>query len=325
MSISSKVHIREIAKKVIVKELETIRNIDHSIDQNFENAIDAILNSRGRIVVTGIGKSAIIANKLVATFNSTGTPALFMHAADAVHGDLGMILPDDIVLVLSKSGSSPEIKVLIPILKAKNHTIIAITSNAESFLAKQAHISLYVEVREEACPHNLAPTSSTTAQLVLGDALAITLQEIKGFSSQDFAEIHPGGALGKQLYLKVDDLVVLHEKPSIGVNASLKEVVVELTSKRLGIVVVTNDRDQIQGIITDRDLRIALEQELAFDRLRAEDFMNTSPITINSGALAVDALSIIKRKEISQLVVIDVNKNYRGIVHIHDLIQEGII
>jgi arabinose-5-phosphate isomerase len=270
------------------------------------------------------GKSAIIAQKIVATFNSTGTPSAFMHAADAIHGDLGMVGDTDILLIISKSGESPEIRALLPLLARDKNKLIGMVGNAESMLAKKADIFLNTTVSEEACLHNLAPTSSTTAQLVMGDALAITLMEMKGFGSADFARFHPGGTLGKKLYLRVFDIYMHNAKPFVGAQASLKEVIMEMTSRRLGATAVVGKDQELLGIITDGDLRRMLEKDADLSRVHARDIMSSTPTTIQQDALAVEALEILRSKDISQLPVMD-GTRYAGFIHIHDLVKEGII
>ena len=315
--------ILETAKNTIISESKAIANLSELLTEDFANAVELIYNSKGRVIITGIGKSAIIANKIVATFNSTGTPAVFMHAADAIHGDLGLILEDDVVICISKSGNTPEIKVLVPLIKNAKNKMIAITGNKDSFLGQQADYILNAYVEQEACPNNLAPTTSTTAQLVMGDALAICLLEMRGFSSKDFAKYHPGGALGKRLYLRVNDLSSQNLKPQVGLDASLKEVIVEITEKMLGVTAVI-DEGKIVGIITDGDLRRMLSKSDDITGLKARDIMSTSPRRITEDAMAVDAKEIMEEYGISQLLV-EQNGQYAGVVHLHDLIKEGII
>ncbi|MEO6229655.1 MAG: KpsF/GutQ family sugar-phosphate isomerase [Ferruginibacter sp.] len=314
----------QVALRTIQLEAETIHQLKKYIDTDFEKALTAIAMSKGRIVVSGIGKSAIIAQKIVATFNSTGTPAVFMHASDAIHGDLGMVQQDDVIIIVSKSGDSPEIKVLVPLIKNFGNTLIGMVGNTQSFLARQSNFIINTTVEQEACPNNLAPTSSTTAQMVMGDVLAICLMEMNAFGKTDFAKFHPGGALGKRLYLKTGDLATLNERPVVFANTGIREVIVEMTRKRLGVAVVVGNNDAIEGIITDGDLRRMLEKGNSFDTLVAKDIMSANPITAGSEVLAVDALEIMKIKDISQLVIAD-NSIYKGIVHIHDIIKEGII
>lgn len=320
---SIKNSIIKTAKKTIEIESKAIFNLSQFVDDNFAKAVELIYKSNGRIVITGVGKSAIIANKIVATLNSTGTPAIFMHAADAIHGDLGLILKNDVVICISKSGNTPEIKVLIPFIKNAKNKLIAITGNTASFLGQQADYVLNAFVEKEACPNNLAPTTSTTAQLVIGDALAVCLLELRGFSSNDFAKYHPGGALGKKLYLKVQDISSLNEKPKVNSNTSIKEVIVEITEKMLGVTAVVED-DKIIGIITDGDLRRMLAKTDDFSNLKAKDIMSTNPKCVNAEAMATKAMEIMETHEISQLLV-EKDGNYAGIVHLHDLIKEGII
>lgn len=311
-----------LAKQTIAIESDAIANLTNFIDQSFENCVKLIHNSKGRIIITGIGKSAIIANKIVATFNSTGTPAIFMHAADAIHGDLGSILKDDIVICISKSGNTPEIKVLVPLIKNYGNKIIALTGNPESFLGTQANFVLNSYVEKEACPNNLAPTSSTTAQMVLGDALAVCLLNLNDFSSKDFAKYHPGGALGKKLYLRVSDLVNKNEKPQVKPTSSIKEVIIEISEKRLGATAVI-ESNQIIGVITDGDIRRMLNNTNDFSKLTAKNIMSENPKTITVSTMAVDALEIMESNNISQILAED-NGKYVGIVHLHDLIKEGI-
>lgn len=316
--------VKEIALRTIDLEARSIDGLSAFVNEDFENAVKSIAESKGRVVVSGIGKSAIIAQKIAATLNSTGTPSLFMHAADAIHGDLGMIQQEDVVIVISKSGESPEIKVLIPLIRNFGNTIIAIAGNSDSFLAKNAHYLINTTVSQEACPNNLAPTTSTTAQLVMGDALAICLMELKGFQSDDFAKFHPGGALGKKLYLRVADLCANNEKPQVLASQSLKEVIMEMTKKRLGVTAVVDNSGVLLGIITDGDLRRMLEKDADINTIKAEAIMTKNPKTISESELAVNALDLLRRYEISQLAVTD-NGKYAGIIHLHDLIREGLI
>ncbi|WP_299527042.1 SIS domain-containing protein [Winogradskyella sp.] len=315
--------ILSLAKSTIELESKAISNLSKLLTDDFANAVKLIYNSKGRVIITGIGKSAIIANKIVATLNSTGTPAIFMHAADAIHGDLGLILKDDVVICISKSGNTPEIKVLVPLIKNAKNKMIAITGNKDSFLGQQADFVLNAFVAQEACPNNLAPTTSTTAQLVIGDALAVCLLEIRGFSSKDFAKYHPGGALGKRLYLRVNDLSSQNMKPQVGLEAGLKEVIVEITEKMLGVTAVI-DNDEIVGIITDGDLRRMLTKSDDITQIKAKDIMGTNPRRIAEDAMAVDAMELMEEFGISQLLV-EKNGKYAGVVHLHDLIKEGII
>lgn len=316
--------IREVALKTIDLEAGSIAGLRAFINADFEKAVQTMHAAKGRVVVSGIGKSAIIAQKIVATLNSTGTPSLFMHAADAIHGDLGMIQQDDVVLLISKSGESPEIKVLVPLIRNFGNPLVAMVGNTASFLAKNAGIVLNTTVEQEACPNNLAPTSSTTAQLVMGDALAVCLMELNSFQSTDFAKYHPGGALGKKLYLRVRDLFVNNEKPEVMPHHTLKEVIVEMTRKRLGITAVVDDTGLLLGIITDGDLRRMLEKSTDITSVKAGDIMTLNPKTIEADELAVAALDILRQHEISQLAVVQ-NGIYEGIIHLHDLIREGLI
>jgi arabinose-5-phosphate isomerase len=317
-------NIQQIAKDVLLNEAQALENLINFIDNDFEACVREIFACKGRVVVTGIGKSAIIANKIVATFNSTGTPSLFLHAADAIHGDLGMIQNNDLVICISKSGNTPEIKVLVPVLKRRGSKLVALVSNTKSYLAQQADFVLNATIAEEACPHNLAPTTSTTAHLAMGDALAVCLLELRNFSSDDFAEVHPGGSLGKQLYLKVDDIYRQHELPTVGPKASLKEVILEMTSKRLGAAAVVDGQKNLLGIITDGDLRRMLHKEISLSSIRAEEIMTKNPKSIDRGELAVKALQIIQENNISQLVVKD-GTMVVGFIHLHDLLKEGIV
>ena len=321
--LNTKNNILELARQTIVTESNAIANLSKLIDDDFAYSVELLLNSKGRVIITGIGKSAIIATKIVATLNSTGTPAVFMHAADAIHGDLGLILKDDTVICISKSGNTPEIKVLVPLIKNAGNKMIAITGNKDSFLGQQAHYILNSYVEKEACPNNLAPTTSTTAQLVIGDALAICLLEQRGFSSSDFAKYHPGGALGKKLYLRVGDLSSANMKPQVAPDASVKDVIIEISAKMLGVTAVV-DNDTIVGIITDGDIRRMLQDDTNFSKLTAKDIMGTHPKCINKDAMAVDAMELLEEKGISQLLVEEAGK-YAGVVHIHNLIKEGIL
>ena len=316
--------IIQVALRTIELETNAVSGLKLFIDADYVKAVSTIAASSGRLIVSGIGKSAIIAQKIVATLNSTGTPAVFMHAADAIHGDLGMIQTDDIVLVISKSGNSPEIKVLAPLVKKFGNTMIGMVGNMESYLALNSDIVLNTTVEQEACPINLAPTSSTTAQMVMGDALAVCLMELKEFSSNDFAKYHPGGTLGKKLFLRVVELASQNAKPKILPTATIKQVIIEMTQKRLGAAVVVNETENILGIITDGDLRRMLEKADSFENLRANDIMSINPKTIAADMLAVYALDEMRRHNISQLVVEGSNK-YAGIIHLHDLVKEGII
>jgi arabinose-5-phosphate isomerase len=324
--VKSDFEILEIVKQTIKKESESIKKLLDYVDNEFVSAVKEIFNSKGRVIISGIGKSAIIGNKIVATLNSTGTPAIFMHAAEAIHGDLGIIQPDDVVICISKSGNTPEIKVLTPLVKSRGNKLIALVGNTDSYLAKSADYVLNCTVEKEACPNNLAPTSSTTAQLVLGDALAVALLYCKNFTAQDFARYHPGGSLGKRLYLKVSDLYVKNEKTQVSLSTPLRDTLMEITSKRLGCTVVTEE-DNILGIITDGDLRRMLNNKNIIDTQTqtAEQIMTKNPKTITADAFAVEAFTIMQQHHITQLIVTDENNKYLGIIHIHDLITEGII
>jgi len=321
--LKNKAAILKSAQDTIELEGQAILNLKSLLDNDFVNATQLIYNSKGRVIITGIGKSAIIATKIVATLNSTGTPAVFMHAADAIHGDLGLILEDDVVICISKSGNTPEIKVLVPLIKNAKNKMIALTGNKDSFLGQHADYVLNSFVKKEACPNNLAPTTSTTAQLVLGDALAVSLLELRGFTSRDFAKYHPGGALGKKLYLRVLDISSVNEKPQVALNTSIKEVIVEISEKRLGVTAVVEDQ-KIVGIITDGDLRRMLTKVDEFSMLTAKDIMSSNPKRIEEEAMAIDAMEVLEENGISQLLV-EKDGRYAGVVHIHDLIKEGII
>lgn len=315
--------ILAIAKKTIETESASIKHLVSLLNDQFAKAVNCIISSRGRVIVSGIGKSAIVASKIVATLNSTGTPAIFMHAGDAIHGDLGTIQENDVVICISKSGSTPEIKMLVPLIKRGKNKLVGMTGNLESYLAQQADFVLNTFVAKEACPNNLAPTTSTTAQMVVGDALAICLLEIRGFTSTDFAKYHPGGALGKRLYLRVSDIVVNNQKPEVDINTSVKEVIVEISKKMLGVTAVTKN-GKLVGIVTDGDIRRMLNKYDNISGLTATDIMTSNPKTISTGVLAIEALELMQDKGISQLLVVD-GKKYVGVVHLHNLIKEGII
>ena len=315
--------ILQTAKETILLESTAIANLAKLLDENFEKAVNFILNSNGRVIVTGIGKSANIATKIVATLNSTGTPAIFMHAADAIHGDLGNVQENDVVICLSKSGNTPEIKVLVPLIKNYGNKIIAITGNVDSFLGKNSDFPLNTFVEKEACPNNLAPTSSTTAQLVMGDALAVCLQDLRGFSSKDFAKYHPGGALGKRLYLRVSDLIKNNQTPKVDINSAIAEVIVEISEKRLGVTAVL-EKEKIIGIITDGDIRRMLRKSTDITLFKAKDIMGKNPKTIYQDAMAIEALEKLEQGNITQILVVDAQEKYIGVVHLHDLIKEGI-
>ncbi len=320
-----------MSSKIIQKALETIQieaasiqTLSNYINADFEKIVELIFKSKGRLIVSGIGKSAIVAQKIVATLNSTGTPALYMHAADAIHGDLGMVQEDDIVLVISKSGESPEIKMLVPLIHNFGNPLISIVGDPKSFLAIESKYYINTFVAQEACPNNLAPTSSTTAQMVMGDALAVSLMELNNFSGKDFAKYHPGGNLGKRLYLRVADLYKNNLVPKILPTATLKEVIMEITTKRLGVTAVVDTDNKLMGIITDGDLRRMLEKSNVLDSITAIDILSTSPKSAHPDTLAVEALNMMRKFDISQLIVVE-NDIYLGILHLHDLIREGII
>ena len=315
--------ILQTAKETILLESAAIANLAKLLDENFEKAVNFILNSNGRVIVTGIGKSANIATKIVATFNSTGTPAIFMHAADAIHGDLGNVQENDVVICLSKSGNTPEIKVLVPLIKNYGNKIIAITGNVDSFLGKNADFPLNTFVEKEACPNNLAPTTSTTAQLVMGDALAVCLQDLRGFTKKDFAKYHPGGALGKRLYLRVSDLIKNNQVPKVNASDSVAKVIVEISERRLGVTAVL-ENEKIVGIITDGDLRRMLSKTTDINHFTAKDIMGKNPKTVQENAMAIAALEKLENNNITQILVVDAQEKYIGVVHLHDLIKEGI-
>jgi arabinose-5-phosphate isomerase len=323
-SIMTKEQIRQIALRTISLETESVAGLAHYINDDFINAANAVYATAGRLVISGIGKSAVIAQKIVATLNSTGTPSLFMHAADAIHGDLGMIQQDDIVMIISKSGESPEIKVLVPLVKNFGNPIIAMAGNEKSFLCQNATYILNTTVSQEACPNNLAPTSSTTAQMVMGDALAVCLMELRGFTGDDFAKFHPGGLLGKKLYLRVQDIYVNNPKPFVLPEDGIKKIIISISEGRMGMTVVIDENKQIQGVITDGDLRRMLEKETEISSVKASDIMSKGPKVIEADALAVDALDNLRKYDITQLVVAENNK-YCGIIHLHDLVKEGLI
>jgi len=315
--------IKNIAIETIRNEKLAIEGLIDQLDDNFPKAIQSILSSSGRVVITGIGKSANIASKVVATLNSTGTPSVFMHAADAIHGDLGIVQKDDIIICISNSGNTPEIKILVPLLKFRGSTLIALTGNRDSYLANQADFVISTYVEKEACPNNLAPTSSTTAQLVMGDAIAVALLESRGFSIDDFAKYHPGGALGKKLYLKVNDLFVKNEVPKVNIDDDIKTTIVEISSKRLGTTAVM-DNGKLTGVITDGDLRRMLENNNTINNISAGDIMTRNPKTVDKNTLVVDALGIMRKFNITQLLVLDGTK-YVGVIHLHDILNEGIL
>lgn len=316
--------IEELARKTILLEAQTIEGLADQLDNNFAEAVNIISSGTGRLVISGVGKNVQIGKKIVATLNSTGTPALFMHPGDAIHGDLGLLQADDILLIISKSGVSDEIKTLIPLVRSMKNTIIAIVSDKDSYLAKQAHLPIVVPVEQEACPHNLAPTNSTTAFLVIGDALAICLLEMRGFTSDDFAKLHPGGSLGKRLSLTVADLYTLNQKPEVLATASISDVIIEISSKRLGATAVLNESENILGIITDGDLRRMMEKQSDFKQLQAKDIMASKPKIVNPETSAISALKKMQKNSITQLLVVEKSK-YLGVIHIHDILKEGIV
>ncbi|MCL5245937.1 KpsF/GutQ family sugar-phosphate isomerase [Cellulophaga sp. 20_2_10] len=315
--------ILDIAKRTISIEAEAIKHLSTLLDANFANAVNSIYNSKGRLIISGIGKSAIIAQKIVATLNSTGTPSIFMHAADAIHGDLGTVLDEDVVICISKSGNTPEIKVLVPLIKRGGNILIGMTGNTDSFLAQQSNYVLNTYVEKEACPNNLAPTTSTTAQLVIGDAIAVSLLELRRFTSKDFAKYHPGGALGKKLYLRVNDIVSNNLKPEVTADTPVKQVIVEISEKMLGATAVL-EANKVVGIITDGDIRRMLNKHDNIGNLTAKDIMSKNPKTVDTDLLAVDALELMQQQGISQLVAVS-DSNYVGLVHLHNLVNEGIL
>jgi arabinose-5-phosphate isomerase len=318
------IDVKNLAIQTIRTEAAAIEKLAAYVDDDFEKCVSLLFNVKGRIIVTGIGKSAIIANKIVATLNSTGTPAIFMHAADAIHGDLGIIQPDDIIICLSKSGNTPEIKVLVPLIRNLGNTIIAMVSNTDSYLAQKADLVLKATVDKEACPNNLAPTSSTTAQLVLGDALAVCLLKLRGFTPQDFARFHPGGSLGKKLYMRVSDIFSTTNIPRVNLNDRIQSVILEISSKRLGAAAVLDDNGDMVGIITDGDLRRMLQKNIPVDTLSAKDIMTVSPKTIEKDELAIHAFNLMEQHKITQLAVMERGK-YVGMIHLHDILREGIV
>ncbi|MCK5782059.1 MAG: KpsF/GutQ family sugar-phosphate isomerase [Flavobacteriales bacterium] len=317
-------NIKAIIKDVIIAESEAIKKLADYVTEEFVDVVDLIFESKGRLIVTGIGKSANIGSKIVATLNSTGTPSVFMHAADAIHGDLGNIQDEDVVICISKSGNTPEIKVLIPLVHNMGNKIVAITGNIDSYLGKKSDFVLNATVEKEADPNNLAPTSSTTAQLVVGDALAVALIEKRGFGSEDFAKYHPGGALGKKLYLRVSDLINNNTKPVVKLDTDVKEVIIEISKSRLGVTAVLDDNAKIVGIITDGDLRRMLQNNNDFSTLNASDIMSKYPKTIDENTLAAGALHVMENNDITQLLVVN-GDEFKGVVHLHDIIKEGII
>ena len=319
----TKENILSTAKKAILSESESIKKLVDYLDTQFVDAVEMIFNTKGRLVITGIGKSAIIAQKIVATLNSTGTPSLFLHASEAIHGDLGMIAKEDVIICISKSGNSPEIKVLVPFLKNYGHALIAITGNMTSYLAKSSDLVLNTTVDVEACPNNLAPTNSTTAQLVMGDALAVCLMELRDFKASDFAKYHPGGALGKKLLLRVKDMLENALKPTVSPDTPIKKVIFEISEKRLGVTAVI-DNNKVVGIITDGDIRRMLNNHDTIAGITAQEIMTKNPKTITSSSMVIDAFHLMEDFSITQLVVVDEGE-FKGILHIHDILKEGII
>ncbi len=312
------------AKETIDIELAAVEALRDSLDGDFVKTVETIYGSKGRTILTGIGKSAIVAQKIAATLNSTGTPSVFMHAADAIHGDLGIVQPEDVVICLSKSGDTPEIKALVPLLKNFGNPLVAMVSNRDSYLGKNATYILHTPIAKEADPNNLAPTASTTAQMVMGDALATSLLALRGFTSADFAQFHPGGALGKQLYLRVRDIYPQHEVPAVFGLDNLQKTIIEMTTKRLGATAVLDDSNTLIGVITDGDLRRLLQRDVDLKTIKASDMMSRNPKTIEADILAVEALQIMRELSISQLIVLD-NQKYVGMVHLHDLLKEGLV
>lgn len=317
--------IKDLALRTILLEAESISQLKQYVNADFINSVRLIHKSKGRVIISGIGKSAIVAQKIVSTLNSTGTPSVFLHAADAIHGDLGMARKEDVVIIISKSGESPEIKILTTLIKNFGNKLIALVGNAESFLAKKSDFVINSTVTQEACPNNLAPTSSTTAQMVLGDALAVCLMELRGFTGSDFAKFHPGGTLGKKMYLRVKDLYSTTNKPSVLLKTELKDIIIEITKKRLGAAAVVSINGTLVGIITDGDLRRMLEKTNNLTGITAEKIYSKNPITIDLNRLAIDALDIMRTNDISQLVVVDKKNKYLGILHLHEIIKEGIV
>lgn len=314
----------ELAVGVIDQEAQAVSNLKQYINEEFIEIVNLIYNSKGRLIITGIGKSAIIGQKIVATLNSTGTPAIFMHAADAIHGDLGIIQPEDVVICISKSGNTPEIKVLVPLINRMGNKLVAMVSNVDSYLAKHSNYVIRATVDAEACPNNLAPTSSTTTQLVMGDALAVCLLKLRGFTPEDFAKYHPGGSLGKRLYLKVSDLIDEKVRPCVKENETIPNTIFNISQNRLGATVVLGDADVMLGIITDGDVRRMVEKGIPFESLRAKDIMSRNPKVIELDELAVNAFNMMEKNKITSVVVMD-GARYVGLVHIHDILREGIV
>ncbi len=316
--------VLDIARRTLELEAQALSELSSSINPDFESVIHVLNDMKGRLVISGIGKSAIVGQKIVATLNSTGTPSIFMHAADAIHGDLGMIQHDDVVMIISKSGESPEIKMLITLIKNIGNTLIGMVGNMQSILAASSDHIINTTVSQEACPNNLAPTASTTAQMAMGDAIAVSLMELKGFTADDFAKFHPGGTLGKKLYLRVDDLSKQNEKPAVGPDSNIKEVIMEMTKKRLGLTAVIDASHKVLGVITDGDLRRMLEKDIDIEHKKAKDIMSKEPKSIAPDALAVDALDRMRKNNITQLIV-KTGEEYAGVIHLHDLIKEGLV
>jgi arabinose-5-phosphate isomerase len=312
------------ARETIDVELAAVAALRDSLDDHFVKTVETIYKSKGRTILTGIGKSAIVAQKIAATLNSTGTPSVFMHAADAIHGDLGIVQPEDVVICLSKSGDTPEIKALVPLLKNFGNALVGMVSNRDSYLGKNAMYILHTPIEKEADPNNLAPTASTTAQMVMGDALATSLLALRGFTSADFAQFHPGGALGKQLYLRVRDIFPQHDTPSVFGHDNLQKTILEMTTKRLGATAVLDNNHHLMGVITDGDLRRLLQKAIDLKTITAADMMSKNPKTVEADILAVEALQIMREKSITQLIVLDSGK-YVGMIHLHDLLKEGLV
>lgn len=316
--------LKELAVSVIDKEAKAVEKLKPYINGEFVDVLNLIYGSKGRLVITGIGKSAIIGSKIVATLNSTGTPSIFMHAADAIHGDLGIVQPDDVVMCISKSGNTPEIKVLVPLIRRMGNKLVAMVSNVDSYLAQHSDYIVRATVDAEACPNNLAPTSSTTTQLVMGDAIAVCLLKMRGFSPEDFAKYHPGGSLGKRLYLKVEDVFDKGLRPNVPPGETIQNTIINISQNRLGATVVLDEAGSVMGIITDGDVRRMVEKGEPLDTLAAEDIMSRNPKVIEKSELAVNAFSIMEKNKITSVVVLDEGK-YVGLIHIHDVLREGIV
>jgi len=320
----TKENIKASGQSTFLSEARSLTNIAESLDKHFVELVELCYNNKGRIILTGIGKNQHIGQKITSTLNSTGTPSIFIHAGDAIHGDMGVIQKDDLIICLSKSGNSQEIKTLIPFIKALGNQIIGIVSDPESYLAKQANLTLILPVEEDACPHNLAPTNSSTVFLVFGDALAICLLQLNNFSSEDYGILHPGGSLGKKLHLKVSDLYILNSKPEVRLDTSFRNSIIEISTKRLGATAVLDKDNMLKGIITDGDLRRSLEHSSELDSLTAKHLMSTNPKTIRPTAFATEALDLMQSNNITQLLVVE-NSEYLGVIHIHDILKEGIV